>query len=426
MENIILNIVDLTHDGRGVARHQGRPVFVRGAYPGETIIADIIKDKKSFLEGKLQSILVTSPDRIESVCSDFDHCGGCDFCDLKYENQLEFKRNRVKNDLKKFAGVEIEDIEIHGMDSYINHRNHVQLSVKNGLIGYNRRGTNSVFTPRNCIIAPKSTNEIIEVFMSYKELTKLSLIGIRSNYKNELMVILVSKPKVKLNISELIPNLQSVGVTHIYQNFNDNPRNHYGKHSELIYGEGAFYDELLGYKFEISPTSFFQVNRPQAEELYKLAIESLEPNAEDKVLELYSGIGTISLPVADRVGEILGIEYSRVAVEDAKKNAANNEIKNAKFKSGKAEEEIFKVGKDFNKVLMDPPRSGVAPEVIAVILKMNPERIVYVSCNPATLARDIKLLTENGEYRVDKVDAVDMFGLSYHVETVCLLSKKVQ
>ena len=141
MENNILNIIDLTHDGRGVAKQNGRPVFIKGAYPGETVIANIVKDKKSFLEGELQSVLVPSADRIDSVCEDFGHCGGCDFCDYKYESQLEFKSNRVKNDLKKFAGLDEKEIEIHGMDSYINHRNHVQLSVKDGTIGYNKRGT---------------------------------------------------------------------------------------------------------------------------------------------------------------------------------------------------------------------------------------------------------------------------------------------
>ena len=423
MENNILNIIDLTHDGRGVAKQNGRPVFIKGAYPGETVIANIVKDKKSFLEGELQSVLVPSADRIDSVCEDFGHCGGCDFCDYKYESQLEFKSNRVKNDLKKFAGLDEKEIEIHGMDSYINHRNHVQLSVKNGTIGYNKRGTNEVFTPKNCIIAPKATGEIKKLLTSLSELRKINLIGIRENFKGDVMLILVTRNNITLDISPLVEELKKLGVTHIYQNLNDNPRVHYGKNSVLLFGYEEFVDKILGFNFEISPTSFFQVNRPQGEILYKIAIDNLELTKDDKILELYSGIGTMTLPVATIADEVLGIEYSQKAVQDAKKNAVINNTSNVRFKAGKAEELIKKVGAKFNKVLLDPPRSGAAPEVIEAIKTLNPERIVYVSCNPATLSRDIKLLIEEGQYKVKKVDAVDMFGLSYHVETVVLMSR---
>ncbi len=423
MENNILNIIDLTHDGRGVAKQNGRPVFIKGAYPGETVIANIVKDKKSFLEGELQSVLVPSADRIDSVCEDFGHCGGCDFCDYKYESQLEFKSNRVKNDLKKFAGLDEKEIEIHGMDSYINHRNHVQLSVKDGTIGYNKRGTNEVFMPKNCIIAPKATGEIIKLLTSYSELRKINLIGIRENFKGDVMLILVTRQNITLDISPLVEELKKLGVTHIYQNLNDNPRVHYGKNSVLLFGYEEFVDKILGFNFEISPTSFFQVNRPQGEILYKIAIDNLELTKDDKILELYSGIGTMTLPVARLADEVLGIEYSQKAVQDAKKNAVINNTSNARFKAGKAEELIKKVGSKFNKILLDPPRSGAAPEVIEAIKTLNPERIVYVSCNPATLSRDIKLLIEEGQYKVKKVDAVDMFGLSYHVETVVLMSR---
>ena len=424
MENNILNIIDLTHDGRGVAKQNGRPVFIKGAYPGETVIANIVKDKKSFLEGELQSVLVPSADRIDSVCEDFGHCGGCDFCDYKYESQLEFKSNRVKNDLKKFAGLDEKEIEIHGMDSYINHRNHVQLSVKDGTIGYNKRGTNEVFMPKNCIIAPKATGEIKKLLTSLSELRKINLIGIRENFKGDVMLILVTRNNITLDISPLVEELKKLGVTHIYQNLNDNPRVHYGKNSVLLFGYEEFVDKILGFNFEISPTSFFQVNRPQGEILYKIAIDNLELTKDDKILELYSGIGTMTLPVARLADEVLGIEYSQKAVQDAKKNAVINNTSNVRFKAGKAEELIKKVGSKLNKILLDPPRSGAAPEVIEAIKTLNPERIVYVSCNPATLSRDIKLLIEEGQYKVKKVDAVDMFGLSYHIECVIGMQRK--
>ena len=424
MENNILNIIDLTHDGRGVAKQNGRPVFIKGAYPGETVIANIVKDKKSFLEGELQSVLVPSADRIDSVCEDFGHCGGCDFCDYKYESQLEFKSNRVKNDLKKFAGLDEKEIEIHGMDSYINHRNHVQLSVKDGTIGYNKRGTNEVFMPKNCIIAPKATGEIKKLLTSLSELRKINLIGIRENFKGDVMLILVTRNNITLDISPLVEELKKLGVTHIYQNLNDNPRVHYGKNSVLLFGYEEFVDKILGFNFEISPTSFFQVNRPQGEILYKIAIDNLELTKDDKILELYSGIGTMTLPVARLADEVLGIEYSQKAVQDAKKNAVINNTSNVRFKAGKAEELIKKVGAKLNKILLDPPRSGAAPEVIEAFNTLNPERIVYVSCNPATLSRDIKLLIEEGQYKVKKVDAVDMFGLSYHIECVIGMQRK--
>lgn len=420
-----IKIDDLSHDGRGIGRVNGKAIFIPDAYPDEVVEIEIIKDKKRFLEGKVLKIIEKSKYRIDSICSDFYRCGGCQFCDYEYLAQLDYKKHRVINDFKKFSNLDLEDVKVNGMEDFHNYRNHVQLKVENGEIGYINKDLGEVFTPENCIVAPEKTNEIIDTLKNYSEVEKVNLVGIRENHLGEIMLILVTNSNIKkLNIIDILEDLRQANVTHIYQNINDNPRYHYGRKSIKLFGDGEFEEEILGNKFVLSPTSFFQVNRTQAEILYKKGIENLKLEENDKVLELYSGIGTITMEIAKNAKEVTAIEYSQSAVEDGKLNAKLNNLDNIKFIGGKVEEKLEAFDKSYRKVLLDPPRAGANREVIDEIIKLNPDIISYISCDPATLARDVGILTEKGNYKVEKVEIVDLFPLTSHVETVCLLTRK--
>ena len=417
-------IIDLSHDGRGIGQVDGKIIFVQDAYPGEEVEVEITKTKKNYLEGRTKEILKKSADRIESRCPDFYHCNGCQYCDYTYQAQLESKISRLKANLKKFAGLELAEIKIHPMENYHNYRNHVQLKVKDRTIGYVDKENYSVFQPKACLIWPEKTPEVIEVLKNLPDLDKINLIGLRENYKGDLMVILVTKDEKGLKIKDQLEDLKDLGVSHIYQNINSNPRFHYGRKSKVLYGDGFFKEEILKNTFNLSPTSFFQVNRTQAETLYKIGIENLSLKSTDKVLELYSGIGTISMGLAKQAAYVLGIEYNQEAVADAKTNAKLNGLDNLDFKAGKAEDLLDKVSSDFNKILLDPARAGADKKVLEKILEIAPEKISYISCDPATLCRDLGILIKDGLYKVDKVEIVDMFPLSSHTECVCRLEKE--
>jgi 23S rRNA (uracil1939-C5)-methyltransferase len=435
-----IKIEDLSHDGRGIGRIDGKAVFVPRTYPDEVVEIQIKKDKKRFFEGETLNIIEESKYRIDTICSDFYRCGGCQFCDYEYSQQLEYKKNRVINDFKKFANLAIENIKVNGMENFHNYRNHVQFRVKNGEIGYLDKESQEIFTPEDCIIAPQDTDNIIEVLKEFSEINKVSLIGIRENHLKEKMLILVVQieklPNVRkrnsnneiktLNLNiHVIEKLKALNVTHIYQNFNPNPKYHYGNKSIKLYGEGEFQEEILGNKFILSPTSFFQVNRTQAEILYKKGIENLNLNSKDKVLELYSGIGTITMEIAKRAKEVTAIEYAKSSVEDAKLNAKLNGIDNIKFISGKVEEKLESFDKTYKKILLDPPRAGANREVIEKIIELKPEIISYISCDPATLSRDVGLLINKGNYKIENIEIVDLFPLSSHVETIALLQREI-
>ncbi|MDO5028718.1 MAG: 23S rRNA (uracil(1939)-C(5))-methyltransferase RlmD [Bacillota bacterium] len=417
-------IRDLSHDGRGIGTIDGKTVFVQGAYPGELVQVAINKEKKNYLEAKAIKILQPSPDRIESICPDFYHCNSCQYCDYSYQAQVQSKRKRLQANLKKFAKLEISDIKVQPMADYNNYRNHIQLRIKDGTIGYVDKENFSVFKPSNCLIWPEKTGQLIESLEKLPDLKKINLLGLRENYKKDLMLILVTKSQVSLDLQPIIQDLQDLGVSHIYQNINPRPAFHYGHKSILLYGQGAFEEEILGNKFILSPTSFFQVNRKQAENLYKKAIANLDLKKDDQVLELYSGIGTISVPLAQAAKTVLGIEYGKEAVKDAKKNAQLNGLKNMDFKAGKVENLLDQIPKDFNKVLLDPPRAGADKKVLEKILDLGPEKISYVSCDPATLARDLGILLASGKYSLEKVEIVDMFPLTSHLESVVLLESE--
>ncbi|WP_313755998.1 23S rRNA (uracil(1939)-C(5))-methyltransferase RlmD [Tissierella sp.] len=436
-------IIDFTHEGNGVLKIDNFTVFVTGAIIGDEVVARIDKIKKNFAIGSVVDIIEPSKDRI---ALDFDipeARGGVPLIEYKYSKQLEWKKNKVKIDLAKIVGLmDIEVKDTIGMEYPFRYRNHVQIPVgeKNGntVIGFYEINSNDIVDMDSSILQPEIGDRIINIIRTwmnkynirpYDKKNKKGIlrhIGIRINKDNKAMVILVIGSDRLPNEKELVKMLIEEDVISIYQNINKlNSSITYGKEYRKLYGEDRLLDYIGDYKFYLSPNSFFQVNRIQAEVLYNKVVEYLAPDKYDVIYDLYCGIGTISLYIASNVEKVYGIEIVKEAIEDAKENAVLNNIDNTEFIVGKAEEvfpKLMKRGIKGNKVVLDPPRKGCEKEVLEAVVELNPEKVVYVSCNSATMARDVKYLVENG-YKVEEVQPVDMFPHTVHVECVVGIQK---
>ncbi|MDU5081288.1 23S rRNA (uracil(1939)-C(5))-methyltransferase RlmD [uncultured Tissierella sp.] len=437
-------IIDFTHEGNGVLKIDNFTVFVAGGLIGDKVVVRIDEIKKNFAIGSVVNITEPSKDR---VVLDFDikeARGGIPLIEYRYSKQLEWKRNKVKMDLAKIAGLlDVRVKDTIGMDNPFRYRNHVQIPVgeKDGktVIGFYETNSNDIVDMEGSILQPEIGDRILKILRTwmnqynikaYDKKTKkgvLRHIGIRINKNNKAMVILVTGSDRLPNEKDLIDMLTKENVISIYQNVNKlNSSITYGKEYKKLYGEDRLLDYIGDYKFYLSPNSFFQVNRTQAEVLYNKAIEYLNPDKDDIIYDLYCGIGTISLYIASNAKKVYGIEIVKEAIEDAKENAILNNIDNAEFIVGKSEEifpRLMKKGIKGNKIVLDPPRKGCEKEVLEAIVNMCPERIVYVSCNSTTMARDAKYLVENG-YKVEEVQPVDMFSHTAHVESLILLQHK--
>ncbi|WFA09188.1 23S rRNA (uracil(1939)-C(5))-methyltransferase RlmD [Tissierella sp. Yu-01] len=438
-------IIDFTHEGNGVIKIDNFAIFVPNGLIGDKVEIKITELKKNFGLGTIVKYIELSTDRNENEIESVS--GEIPLVNYKYEKQLEWKKHKVTMDLLKFAG--LSDINVHetiGMISPYRYRNHTQIPVgsKNGeaVLGFYQKGSHDVVDMEGSILQPEVADKILNVIREwinkfkikpYERRTNkgvLRHVGIRTNHKDEAMVILVTATENLPNANQLINTLTSEvkNVISIYQNINNlKSAPTYGRKYIKLYGEERLVDYIGKFKFNISPNSFFQVNRTQAEVLYNKAIEYLELNEDDEVFDIYCGIGTISLFIADKAKRVYGIESVKAAIDDAKKNSSLNHINNTEFIVGKAEEvfpDLMNKGIKGNKVVIDPPRKGCEKEVLEAIIKLNPERVVYVSCNSATMARDVKYLMENG-YRVEEVQPVDMFAHTAHVEVVTLLTRNV-
>lgn len=415
-------ITDFDFKGLGIAKINGVPVFLNGGLIGDEVEFIITKKKKNFYKGKILKIIKKSKDRVGSPCPYFKKCGGCDFLTYKDESELNWKKRDVNKNLKKIAGLDLKVDEVIDSDEKIHYRNNMQFQVKDGIIGLYEKNSKNIVEIDDCIMQKESANKALRIMKNYKNLKELKGIGIRTNYKDEVLLILVSK-KGKIEIKSILSNLIDSGVKSIYLNYNSSDK-HYSREFEKIYGENYIEEKILDLNYKVSPQSFFQINSSATEKLYEKAIEYLEIKEDDKVFDLYCGVGSISLSVAKKGAEVIGIEIVESAVENARKNADNNKIE-ARFAKGAAEDIIEKLWQEErispNKIIVDPPRRGL-DEKLVNFLKENPvERIVYISCNPATQARDLKSLKE--VYKVEKVSLVNLFPETAHVETVALLSK---
>ena len=441
-----VEIVDLTHEGAGVAKVDGFVFFVDNALPGEVIKMRVLKLKKNIGFGKVEEYVILSPNRNQDIDATYLRSGIADFGHMTYEEQLKFKRKQVVDNLYKTAGIsDVEVAETLGMETPYAYRNKAQVPVRRvkGQLetGFYRKNSHDLIPIEDFLIQDKEIDKLIvfvrDLLRRYdlkpydeKEQTGLirHLVVRRGHYSGQMMLVFVTtRPKV-FRIDQIIAKITETfpNVVSIIQNINDKNTNAiFGKEFRTLYGQDTITDSMLGNDYEISAQSFYQVNTEMAEKLYQTAIDFSDLNSDSIVIDAYSGIGTIGLSFAKQVKEVYGVEVIETAVEDAKKNAERNGITNAHYVADSAENAMAKWSKDGIKpdvIIVDPPRKGLTESFIKASVAMKPEKITYVSCNPATMARDIKLYQELG-YELKKVQPVDLFPQTHHVETVALLSK---
>ena len=441
-----VEIVDLTHEGAGVAKVNGFVFFVDNALPGEVIKMRVLKLKKNIGFGKVEEYVTLSPNRNQDIDATYLRSGIADFGHMTYEEQLKFKRKQVVDNLYKTAGIsDVEVAETLGMETPYAYRNKAQVPVRRvkGQLetGFYRKNSHDLIPIEDFLIQDKEIDKLIvfvrDLLRRYdlkpydeKEQTGLirHLVVRRGHYSGQMMLVFVTtRPKI-FRIDQVIAKITEAfpSVVSIIQNINDKNTNAiFGKEFRTLYGQDTITDSMLGNDYEISAQSFYQVNTEMAEKLYQTAIDFSDLSSDSIVIDAYSGIGTIGLSFAKQVKEVYGVEVIETAVEDAKKNAERNGITNAHYVADSAENAMAKWSKDGIKpdvIIVDPPRKGLTESFIKASVAMQPEKITYVSCNPATMARDIKLYQELG-YELKKVQPVDLFPQTHHVETVALLSK---
>ncbi|MFR7350141.1 23S rRNA (uracil(1939)-C(5))-methyltransferase RlmD [Peptoniphilus sp.] len=414
---MIGEIVDLSHDGRGIVKENG-VYFLDGGLIGDKVEYVVTNEKKK--QGRITKIIEKSKYRIESPCLYSDECGGCPLIELDYKKELEWKKSRVENAIRRIGKIDKKVEPIVENKNPFRYRNIVQLKVQDGKIGYFKKGTHEVLDIDDCKIAPEEIKDVIKILKNWNGLSSIEQAIIRVNYQGEMMVILGTRTGVKKE-NNLLEKLLDLKVISVYEDIN-RTRNHYGYELREIYKSKQMYEKIGKHKFIVEPGTFLQVNPYQVENLYNLAVKGLELEKTDRVMDLYSGIGTISLKMAEQVESVVAVESFEGSVEIARKNAGLNGIENVEFAHGKVEELTEELEKyTVNKVLLDPPRAGAKEEALKTIIKLNPERIAYVSCNPSTLARDLQILGE--KYKIEKIIPVDMFSHSSHVECIALIQR---
>lgn len=444
---VTLEIEDCGIDGEGIGKADGFTVFVKDAVIGDTVTAKIIKAKKNYGYGRLMEVLKPSPYRVEPKCEFARQCGGCQLQALSYDQQLVFKTNKVKGHLERIGGfTDIPMEPIIGMDELFHYRNKAQFPVgrnKEGKIvtGFYAGRTHNIIENRDCALGVPENKEVLDRVIAhmekygiepYNEATGKGLVRhvlIRYGYfTKEVMVCLILNGNKLPKEEQLVKSLCEIpGMTSITINVNKKHSNVIlGEEIRLLWGQEYITDRIGDISYQISPLSFYQVNPMQTQKLYAKALEYADLHGEETVWDLYCGIGTISLFLAQKAKFVRGVEIVPAAIENAKENAKLNGLENTEFFVGKAEEvlprEYKKNGVYADVIVVDPPRKGCDETLLETMIEMNPERIVYVSCDSATLARDLKYLCERG-YELRKVCPVDQFGMTVHVETVVLLSK---
>lgn len=444
-DKIELTIDALTSEGSGVGRYNGLAVFVRGTVPQDKIIAHIIKRSKNYAIGIIDKILQPSPERIESDCPYSKKCGGCSFRHMTYDEELKYKKSRVQDALNRIGHLDIKVDEIIGADDLTHYRNKAQypVDISDGemFAGFYAYKSHRIIPCADCKLQPAEFEKGLEAFAkwiesenitSYNEQTGKGLlrhIYFRKGFATgEVMACAVingnSIPNGELLVSLLREKVD--GLTSVAVNINKEKTNVIlGKETSIIWGEKYIRDSLLGKDFLISPNSFYQVNHNQCEKLYAKAKDFAGLIGTETVLDLYCGVGTIGLTMAENVKQLVGIEIIPQAIENAKENAKINHITNAQFicaDAPKGAEILKKQGVNPDIIILDPPRKGCEKSLFDTIEQLSPKKIVYVSCDSATLARDLAILKEKG-YETKKVSAVDMFPRTPHVECVTLIEK---
>lgn len=413
-------IEGISHRGEGVARINGKATFIPYAIPGEEVEVEIVQEHKRFARGKLTGIYTASPDRREPACPAYYDCGGCAYQHVDYLRELDLKRNMVKQTLKRLGGIEGKVLPVIGMEEPYRYRNKVvwHTALVNGKIqmGFYREGSHDLIPLGGCTLIHEDMEQIqnslaanlptLEVQLG----TEISLR--RSSWKGHMGLVFNGK----CNNDALYAWALSL-PTNLSLHINQ------GSRITTLQGEPFLEEKLCGLTFRVSPLAFLQVNHQQTEKLYQLIHQYAALSGKETVLDGFCGIGTIALSLAQYASQVTGVELYPQAVADAKQNAAINGIQNARFYAGSCEDVITRLNQPFDVVVLDPPRAGCKIQTIEAVVKTNAPSIIYVSCNPSTLARDLQLFASSG-YTVTRVQPVDMFPRTPHVETVVLMSRK--
>lgn len=408
MDNYEFLIDRLNHQGKGITNISEKVVFVDNALPGEKVNVKIDKVNKKFLEASVLNYILKSDNRVKPKCPYYDVCGGCDIMHMSYDYQHDFKFNKVKDIIKKFVK---EDIVINDIlyKEQFNYRNKTTFHVDKK-IGFYKNKTYELVSIDNCLISSNEINSVLSI-LSNMDLSNIKSIVIRSSYNNHsIMVILDIIDKINENmfINKLKNKVNSIYVKE--------------KNYKLIYGDRYIVDKIGNLKFVISPDSFFQVNTNMANVLYNKVKEYASVDKTKTVLDLYCGTGTIGLFLADSCKELIGVELNKSAINDANINKELNGFNNVKFICGDSGKVLKKLNIKPDIVIVDPPRSGLDKLAINEVINLHSKKIVYVSCDPVTLARDLNILKEF--YDIKEISLVDMFPNTNHVEVICYMSKK--
>ena len=405
-----VNIEGLENEGAGVCRINGMVVFVPKALTGEKVRIRITEIKKNYAKGKVIEVLEKSKHRVDSGCPYYEECGGCNLRHQDSKENLKFKKEKVENAIKRIGKLDIKVNDVVSSFRDDNYRNKASFKVENNKIGFYSEGTYQLVDIKECKLMKKEINDSLYYIRKYLEENKNEIKNVTVKYgnaMNEILIDIYSVNESDINICDfLINNLPSLKTII----FND----------KIVYQNGYISQIINGLMFNCSAKSFFQVNDMQAEKLYNLAIKSANLKESDTVLDLYCGTGTISCIVSSHVKKVIGVEIVEDAVRDAKCNLMINNINNVKFIVGDAAKKVSKIKEKVDVIFVDPPRSGMDRKMISIIKNIKAKKIVYISCNPVTMARDLNYLSDT--YITSEVTPVDMFPNTAHVECVCLLN----
>lgn len=391
-----VHIDRMDHFGNGIGNINGKIIFVKGALTGETVDVTITKDKKSFMEGTINTIIYKSSKRVEPFCNYFGVCGGCSLCHLNYENTLEYKKDRVKNILSKF---DIPKINVIRNENDLYYRNKIELKIVDGKLGFYEKNTHNLIEIKECKVTKKSINKSFEFVKNMK--LENANVTIRANYNDEVLIIIDSKEK------PVILNPEDYKIVGIVLN------------DKCIYGQDNFMEKINNLFFTVSYNSFFQVNNYINLELFNLIKENIVGKT---VLDLYSGVGTLSIVTSKVVDKVYSIEVIPNAVKNALINAKINKCDNINFILGKVEDKIGFINDKIDTIIVDSARAGLDKKTIEVINNICPQRIIYVSCDTQSLANN---LVDLANYEIKKFYILDMFSYTYHIECFCILDRKI-
>ena len=397
--NQILEIEKLDHQGRGISKINGKVIFIPNAYIGETVEVEITKDIKKYMEGKVIKYIKTSSDRIKYNCPYYHECGGCDIAHINYEKQLEFKKNTVIDIFKRYANLDINPNICESKDK-LHYRNKVVLHVENNKKGFYKDETNELVPIDSCLLLNKKLNDVINSYNGRLNISDLKEILLRTNGE-EVLVKFTSNNEL-LNANIVLKDKENKEVEEATKYIKDNA---------IIFNLGK-------YKYAVTADSFFQVNTKQTINLYNKVREYIGKYKVNMVLDLYCGTGTIAIYISDLCNKVVGVEVNKSSITCANYNKLLNKINNVEFIEGDVST-VINNEMNPNLIVVDPPRSGLDDKTIYTIKQIQPKKLIYVSCNPMTLARDVQKLSE--EYKLNDIELFDMFPNTHHVESVCLL-----